>query len=219
MKNSQPKDQAMDASQEKAVKDSQNKVPKKQPSILRQLREQRNLSQRELARKMGVSRIQLQWMENKHPERLLLREVKLMAGALQYSLPALMKIMGFEGELDPKFFRCSLDQPVSNIRFDDGVELASILEQGGKAFAGRLSLLPQKSFSLKQLPGRVDYVFAKVMQGMAFVEGCGSPMILKEKEGLFIDSGAQLNKIEMQNNHSVQKLSVLFFAHLLIAEN
>ncbi len=123
MKSSQPKVQAIDANQEKAVKDSQKEASKKQPSVLRQLREQRNLSQRELARKMGVSRIQLQWMENKHPERLLLREVKLMAEALQYSLPALMGIMGFEGEVIPKVFRCSMDQPVSCIKFEDGVDL------------------------------------------------------------------------------------------------
>ena len=44
---------------------SRARDPQKLPSVLRQLREQKKLSQRELARKMGLSRIQLQWMENR----------------------------------------------------------------------------------------------------------------------------------------------------------
>ena len=95
------------------------------------------------------------------------------------------------------------------------MELSCFLEQPKQAFVGRLILSPQKSFSFERLPRQADYVFAKVTQGTAFVEGCGSPMVLKEKEGFFADFGKHLHQIELQNNHSAQKLSMLLFAHFI----
>lgn len=176
-------------------------------SLLAQIRKQRNMSQRNLAKKMDITRTQLQRIENKKNEKLFLWELSLFAGALRIPLTDLVQLMEWDKTPLENFTRCSLDRPFTVIKFEDGVELDCMIENPRQSFVGRLNLSAQRSFPLKRLPGLGSFIFMVSLQGIVSVEG-GAPMVLKEKDGFF---GESLSNMIIHNTQPVQKASLLIF--------
>lgn len=203
------KNELKDASSEAGVK-CLNSL--RQTSALRQIRKSRNLSQRGMAKKMQITRTQLQRLESKRSEKLFLWELSLFAGALQVPLTDLVQIVGGEKPPQACVTRCSLGRPFTMIKFEEGVELDCLTENPKQYFVGRLSLSPQKSFPLKRLPGFGGFMFLIVLQGNACVEGGNEAMVLKERDGFF---GENLSNFAIYNTQSVLKLSVLIFLPLI----
>ncbi len=199
---------------ETASPQSRSEKKQTQPSVFKKLREEKKLSQRELAKKMQVSRIQLQWMEKKSPERLFLKDLLLLSSALQYSFSDILKLMGISAEKEPIVSRGTIDQPASVIKFEEGVELACFLKDYKRFFAGNVFLSPQKSFCLNRLPNPPQFLFAAVLQGTGFLQGPSTNMVLKEKDSFQLNQALD-KRFEIFNSSSVKKLSVLIFANFI----
>ena len=178
------------------------------PSLLSGLRREKDLSQRALAWKMGISRAHLQRLENKPGDRLSLGELELLAKGLGMKAEEL--IGRFVGSRNGReiFSRASVEKPFFAMDVEAAAQIASYLKHSEDCFIGNLALAPQKSLSRDQIP-QGKFLFYFVLQGRLLLTLFGKEYFFKEGECFSLEGGYPY---DFYNPHQFQKMNALLFS-------
>ena len=178
-------------------------------SLLKHLREKRNISQSELARRANVSRKKLHTLEHKKPHQIELGELHLFAKALGYQMSEIVQMMhtSFQGNLEIK--KVLLDAPTHELSFAPGVKLQIFVNEPQGNFLGLLNLDPGKSVQKELLP-LSDLVLGIVFEGTLLIDCVGKgEQVIKSQQIFYLKRSLP---IEFCNTNPNQKLSILFFS-------
>ena len=189
---------------------SQSNENGKSHSLLRRLRENKQMSQTELANRALISRRKLQKMEKKKLGELQIGEIIDFAKGIGYEFMDLLQLL-HEGNRDNSgILKFSFDKPLSTIRFREGVELLTFVENGAKDFIGLLNLEASKSLDWKNLP-MADVLFGFVLKGRLLVDSLGVEKVVEEKSCFCIPG---FTPFELHNIDFVPRISILLFSRI-----
>ena len=189
-------------------------LPHPPKSFLSLLREERELSQRNFARLLGIPRSYLQRLESKPWEDLCLKELQLLAKGLGMKIEQLIHLYHTKESGNGILSRCSLAEPFSVIDCVEGIKLASLLRDTQSCFVGSLSLEARKGLSKDQTP-QGPFLFCLVLEGILVVNVYSKEHVFKEKECFAI---ADAHPYELYNPHQIRR-AVLFFSKIRGAES
>ncbi|MBI3317277.1 MAG: helix-turn-helix domain-containing protein [Candidatus Omnitrophica bacterium] len=151
-------------------------VPIKTNSLLRTLREERGLSQRLLAKRLGKSKSHVMRMENKREGEFTLEEIKGLAKAFEMTQDYLNSL--FMGD-DLQF--SSLHEKGREINYGPGIKVKAHVFGNHLLFSGILSLGPQISMDKKSIP-RSSMTYYLVLKGLLTVRQGTREYVLKESQ-------------------------------------
>ena len=188
------------------MEQSKEEVGKK-PSFLKLLREKKNLSLSELARRVKASRKKLQAAESKGANKIELGELDLFARALGYKMSEVMPLVraSFQDNLGIK--KILLDAPAAELNIGEGAKLVVFENEDYGNFIGMLHLEPGKSVKRESLPLR-DAVFGIVFDGTLFMDCLGIHQHVIKCSQAFCFS--RPFPVEFCNTDHFRKVSVLF---------
>lgn len=173
---------------------------------LRRLRDERGISQRELAVALGLTRSHIQRMEEKKCESFSLSEMVGIAEAFSLRLEDLL----FHFDPRPAFHlnRGRTDKPYRKLEFQEGAVLALLTRSEFPFSTGLLTLKPKTVLDRKHAP-RSDFIWGLVLQGEVLMTlGC--------KEAFFrTDEFFKITRhafYEMYNPHSIKDALLLMMA-------
>ena len=170
-------------------------------SYFKTLREEKKLSQRELAVKIGISRTHLQRLESKPVKRLSLGEVELFSQGLGLKIQELVQRFGFVDR--PDFMtRACLKNPFFVIDFTPGVQFASHVSRPEDCITGTLTMAPQKSLAKEQAP-RSEFLYYLVLEGTLLLTVFSKEYLFKTGEFFWIGSNCFY---ELYNPHQFQNM-------------
>lgn len=172
-------------------------------SILRKLREEKGLSQRELAKKLGICKSSLVYFERKAFEDMTVRELKRLSKVFEFNFEELMLS---NGSKKPAITRFSLEKPSFTLDYGEGVRINSHLEKPAAIFAGTLALGPYKTFPKEKAP-RGDIVFYLILEGTLTVKSGSEECVLKEGETLALQHPPPY---ELYNPHQFKEVVAFF---------
>ena len=169
-------------------------------SLLRLLREQKGLSQRALAKKLGISKTGLVHFESKSPKDVTVGELTLLSQALEISVMELF--MHTHGLKTEKIERASLKEPPFSIDYGEGIRIGFQDKDSAFIFTGTLTLPPQKTLSRENSP-RADYVSLSVLEGLLLVKTSLREYVIKEGHCLSLKHSLPY---ELYNPHQFKPL-------------
>lgn len=173
-------------------------------SLIRSLRKAKKLSQRELAKKLGIARSQLQRLEAKPFEKMTIAKVNLLSQCLGLTLDEIFEYAGYS-ELKEKLTRSTLKNPLLSLSLGEGVELHSFVKDFSSCFIGSLQLSPQKTLSREKLIHN-EFFFALVLEGNLHITTLSGHHVIKESE-CFTFKGKP--SFELYNPHQFRNLYAL----------
>ena len=143
---------------------SNGKNPHKNHHI-RSLREERGLSQGELADRIGITKESLRSLETKSWENLSLKELELLAPALGMSSEEILCHIKFRNaESYPSGARLSEKDPFFVCEILEGIRIEAYVRRPREFFIGTLIIPPQKTLLSNQSP-QADFIFYGVLKG------------------------------------------------------
>lgn len=176
-------------------------------SPLKMLREQKGLSQKQLASRIGMERTRLVRLEQKKWGEMSVNDLELISSALGIRLPEMLsKFSGFdrEGIAD----RTLLAAPHFKIDSGKGYRIGSILERPQSCFVGTLHIGPQKTIPSSETP-KANFVFFLVLEGdLLMTMGC-KEYRLREKESFTVNASTAY---EFYNPHQFKEVGLLVFS-------
>lgn len=171
-------------------------------SLLRALRENKGLSQRELAEKCGIPRTSLQRLEEMSQRAITLGELELLSKGLDLKVEELFhRFNGFEKN---GFVRLNEKSPCFVLNYGEGIEYASDLHKPEDCFIGTLTLAPQKTITKEDAP-RGELVFFEVRRGLLTMTQAGKARVFKPGERFYLK---EPQPYELYNPHQFEKLVV-----------
>jgi len=171
---------------------------------LRLIRERKSISQRVLAKKMGIKRGQLLRIERKPWDKLALGELDLFSTALDLNVRDLIH---FIAALKKKeiYYRGDRENPFFEIELDCGIHCASFLPKPKDHFVGILSIPPQKCLKNGRIP-RSDFLMVYIVKGVLNLSLQDRDLVLRE--GQYFSYAESLH-IEFYNPQRLDNLEIL----------
>lgn len=184
-------------------------IPQQVAAPLKILREKRRISQKALAKKIGIERTRLIRLERKHWKELSVGDVELLSRGMEMNLNDLIRYLkGFDGTGGRTLERTHLKTPYFVIDSKQGYKLNSLLKQPGHFFAGVLNLDPHKTWPCEAcLQGR--FLFYQVLEGEVLVTLSSKEYLIREKECFSLQGETFY---EFYNPHQFKEAAVLLFA-------
>lgn len=177
-------------------------------SYVRLLREERKITQRELAKRLGVSRTHLQRLEAKASEELSVMEIQRLARTFAIKTKDLLERIFLFSEEGRVLSRCSIEKPVFVTKYEDGIEFGSFLRQSEACYIGKLKLSPKKSLSRQDHP-KGALLFWFILEGSLLLTLGTKEHLFKTGECFSLDGGMPY---EMFNPHQIKDVLILSFA-------
>lgn len=176
-------------------------------SPLKLLREQKGLSQKQLAIRIGMERTRLVRLEQKRWGEMSLGDLEMIAEALGLRLPEILvrfSGIGREGISN----RTLLASPHFKIDSGKGYRFGSVLEKPEVCFVGTLHIEPQKLVPASETP-KATFLFFLVLEGdLHMTMGC-KEYRLREKESFTVQANTPY---EFYNPHQFKEASLLVFS-------
>ncbi len=176
-------------------------------SPLKMLREQKGLSQKQLAHRIGMERTRLVRLEQKNWGEMSVGDLERIASALGVRLSEILaRFSGFghEGIAD----RTLLAAPHFKVDSGKGYRFGSVLEKPGACFIGTLHIEAQKTVPALETP-KANFIFFLVLEGdLLMTMGCKEYRI-REKESFTVNAA---NAYEFYNPHQFKETSLLIFS-------
>ncbi len=200
-------------SQLKGLTQRSQNSPSSSSSILKVLREKKNLTQAQLARILQTSRKKLHTIESKSTDQIKLGEMQSFAKALGYNLKSVLPLaLQFLSHESAGVKKILLDRPVQETVLGEGAKMQVFLSDTKHLFIGVLLLEPQRSVMRDQLPLQ-DLVFGIVHEGTLLIDTLGvREQVIKSRQVFYFDEDFPA---EFCNTDHYNKLSVLCFSVLL----
>ena len=177
--------------------------------FLQELREEKGISQRSLARAAGVPRSYVQRMEAKPWLGLSIHELELFSRGLAMKLEELIRCGQNHLNAGSGVERASLAAPFFQDKLAQGAGFASLIKNPRNYFVGSLVLEPQQGIQREQAP-RGEFLFCYVLQGMLLLSLFSKEHVFKEQECFSLPAGDA--SYELFNPHQFHKSIVLMMA-------
>jgi len=159
---------------------------KENNSLLRAFLEERQLSQRGLAEKCGISRGRLQRLENGQFETATYQELKQIAQALGISVQEIFRVPVPEGPPNGVHLRRHGEDALQYEGRGGGHRIFSLMSPREDFFIGKLFLSPQNRIPADETP-RARTVFLQALIGTLHVELNGKTYQVQEGDRLVFD--------------------------------
>jgi transcriptional regulator with XRE-family HTH domain len=154
---------------------------------LRHLREVTGYSQRTLAKKLGISKSALGYLEGKSWKNLSMGELELYARGFDMSLEELISYL--HHSLDENLVFCNSQNPFSSWIYQEGIRFESHLKNPSRLFFGKLILSPQKSLDGSLAP-KAEVIVYHVLTGKIFFKMGPKERVFGEGESFSIKSSS-----------------------------
>ena len=175
--------------------------------ILRDLREERRLSQRDLAKRLGIQRSYLQRLECKPLDEISFGELKLLARGFEMKMEELIHRFQIAQKGEEFLCRSNLKNPFSLSEVAKGIQFASYLKRRGICSVGALILQPRTGLSKDETPN-AEFLFCLVMEGNLLLNLFCKDYFFKEEECFSLDGHLLY---ELYNPHQFRRLTALLF--------
>ena len=176
---------------------------------LKDLRVGRRISQRAMAKSLGIPRTHLQRLERKSWGKLSLADLELVARGLETPPEKLLGEMRGAPEHADVLARISFKEPLYTIQYPEAVNLGChFLAGAGKCFVGTLTILPKATLSEERVPAG-DFLLYQVMEGEMLVTARDREHYFRAHE-CFVIRGE--HPYEIHNPHAFHKLVAVLFA-------
>lgn len=170
---------------------------------LRQLREQKDISQRDFARAIGITRTHLQRLEIKPWNKLSFSELGLLA--VGFGIEASELVNRLSGSFQKSIIRASLASPFFIVDFSSAAQFASHLKRPRDFFIGTFSLAPQKSL-LKDHTPQERFVYFLVLGGTLVISLSDKEHVIKKDESIGLQDA---RAYELYNPSPIQKATAV----------
>ncbi len=174
-------------------------------SFLKDLRLAKSLSQRALAKKLGIPRTNLQRLEETPLQMLPLGILEQFSNGIGVKMEDLLH--SFNGFGKEGLMRSNLKNPFFSFQYKEGVEFASFLKTPEACFIGSLTLKPQKTLLKEEAP-HGKFLFYLVLEGMVLATVSSKECLFKAGEFFTMDESSPY---ELYNPHQFEKLVALLF--------
>lgn len=166
-------------------------------SLLRKLREDKGISQRKMAMRLGISRNQVNRLEQKSGKKVSLGEIEALAPAFNMRPDELFfRLFTSQREL---FYRTHLTNPFFTFEPADGIRISSLIRQNPSCFIGRIQIPPKATLPKDRAP-KGDIVFYCMEKGNLLISLLDRECVLKEGECFTLEGQAPY---ELYNSHSL----------------
>lgn len=177
-------------------------------SLLKIMREAKNLTQTELANRAQLSRYQVQRIEQQSSDKFF-EKIQVCVKALGYKLRDFIDLMEAGWNLNElKVLRCSLDKPRSETILEPGVKLSTYLKEETGTFLGQVILEPGKCIRREDIPVG-SMVLGLVFEGTLVIDSLGIEQIHHDKQCFLFDG---VMPFEFWNREPVKKTRALVFS-------
>ena len=174
-------------------------------SHIQLLRQKKGLSQRSLAKKLGICKSSLVHFEKKAWEKLTVGELRLLSDVLEIKFEDLL--MHPNGSNGDTIDRASLNDPLFVMEYGEGIRISSHLKNPGVTFFGVVTLAPHKTFLREKTP-RAEWVSYFVLDGILAVNTGLRDCVLKEGDSLTLRS---CSRYELYNPHQFKEIKAVLF--------
>lgn len=176
-------------------------------SPIKMLREQKGLSQKQLANRIGMERTRLVRLEQKNWGEMSVGDLELISNALGFRVSELLnRFSGFGREGIAN--RTLLAVPHFKVDSGKGYRFGSVLEKPECCFVGTLHIEPQKGVPHAETP-KASFIFYLVLEGdLLLTMGC-KEYRLREKESFTVNASSSY---EFYNPHQFKEASLLIFS-------
>lgn len=173
-------------------------------SPLRLLRQNKGISLRLLAHKIGLEKSRLGRLERKPIEDLSLAELKLLTTGLDISFHRIFTWIGEAAGLQA-FHRASLKKPAYILDFGEGAKITAHLSKTPRIFVGTLTLSPQKGIAADRTP-KSEFLYYLILKGTLHVKTIAGESIFNEEDYY---AAEQHFAYELFNPHQFKEVSAL----------
>lgn len=150
-----------------------------QHSLLRNLREQKGISQRKMAKMLGIARNKLSRAEQKSWRKLSLGEIESLAPVFEMRPDELF--FCFFASQKELFYRTRETNPFFRFELTDGIKVSSWIRQNRSCFIGGMQF-PPKATLPKDLTPKGELAFLRIAKGNLLVTLLGKECLLREGE-------------------------------------
>ncbi len=169
---------------------------------VRALRQEKGLSQSELADKMGLTKGSLQRLENKSWTKLSIDELEILAKAFDTSSEELLCLFKFNSnESNEDRVRLSQKDPFFVSEILEGIRIETYVRRPRDFFIGTLIIPAQKTLSSDRAP-KADFIFYGVLKGDLLLTLPEKSYVLKTGSRFSLDEGMPY---ELYNSHQFRE--------------
>ncbi len=174
-------------------------------SLLKLLREKKKISRSELSKRTQLTTYQVEGLEGKGAENLLLRILSCVK-ALGYKADDVLRLIEYGSGKYSLGEKGTLEKPQHETNFREGVKLLTYFQETG-SFFGQLRLAPGKNLNKKQLPPS-DIVFGIMYEGVLLIDLLVKQTVYKKNQFFVLPANLP---IEFLNPDAYAQTSVLLF--------
>lgn len=174
------------------------------PAFVRELRKEKGVSQRTLAKQLGIPRANLQRLERMPGERLTFRDLCLVAQGLGYKVEELIERLRDDRKENP-LARAGIKIPSFVLQRGQGAKFSSFMNRTDLCFIGAVHLAPQATLSKENAP-KGQLVFYLVFEGVISLSLFGKDYLFKSGECFFLTDPSDY---EIYNPHQLQEIILI----------
>ena len=156
-------------------------------SLLRTLREEKKISQRRLAGKLGIDRNKLARLENRAWQKISLEDLEGLSRGLGMRPEELY--FRFNGTERHALTRASESNPIYTFEFRESIKLFSLIRKREDCFIGIIEIPPQKTLAGDEIP-QGNLMFGFVMEGKVLMTLPGKEILFGTGECFSMDGRA-----------------------------
>lgn len=176
------------------------------PAPLRMLREEKGVSQQQLALKLGLAKTHIARLESRAIASLSIEDLDRICHGLEHRLEDVIYRF-YTAVKRPGLERSKLDAPTYTIHYADGVQICALVKTGKSYFVGVLRIQPHKEWHKEKVITHKE-VFIHILQGNLLLKMNNKEHFFKEGENLTLSKPFNY---EIYNPHQLKELVAMIY--------